>query len=111
VRNNVELGTIGSVKEISYPKRARGWVGDAVRSGNRSQQRTRRLMRHSEVGRYSTQSLTLRPNRDLNPMLLPDVRSFDHGGVPPHPRSSPQVQESLRIQERDEGQRDDVYLA
>ena len=73
--------------------------------------RPHRFMGDAEVARHRPQPVALDPHGDLRPSLPWDARSFRRWGIPANPRSSSCVEQSLRIEERDERQGDHVYLA
>jgi hypothetical protein len=55
--------------------------------------------------------LTLDPGGDLQPALGRYEGSFRHRRIPANPRSPSRVEQAIWIEERNQRQRDHVYLA
>jgi hypothetical protein len=70
-----------------------------------------RLVGDTEIACYAAQSLTLGPSGHFRSALQRDERSFRRRCIPANPRSPPCVEESLGIQEGNQRQLDNVYLA
>jgi hypothetical protein len=56
-----------------------------------------RLMGHPEVARHRPKPLAMNSGGHLGPALSGDARPFGHRGIPPKPRSSSGVEESVAI--------------
>ncbi len=68
-------------------------------------------MGDTEIACCAPQSFTLGPSSDLRPALPRDAWSFGHRRIPSDSGSLRRAQEALRVQERDQGQVNHVYLA
>jgi hypothetical protein len=68
-------------------------------------------VRYAEVTRYRSKSFSLGPVGDFGPVLKRDAWTFDCGSISPNSRAPSRVEESFRKEDRDEGPRDNVYLA
>jgi hypothetical protein len=73
--------------------------------------RSHGLVGDTEVACHAPQSRKLSPGSNLRPPLPWNAWTFGRNGIPPNPRSSPYAQESARIQERDQGESENIYLA
>ena len=69
------------------------------------------LVGDTEVACHAPQSRKLSPGSNLKPPLPWNAWTFGRDGIPPNPRSSPYAQESVRIQQGDQGQVHHIYLA
>ena len=83
----------------------------AVRSNNRLQHGSHRLVGDTEVARHGPQPLPRRPRGDLGPALPWDARSLGTRGVAPDSSALTGAEQPVGVQERDEGRGNDVYLA
>jgi hypothetical protein len=73
--------------------------------------RSHRLVRHVEIASDGSQTIALDLSGNVTPLLPRDARPLGYGRIPANPRSPSRVEQSFRIQERDKGQLDHVYLA
>jgi hypothetical protein len=73
--------------------------------------RPHRLVRDAQVASDGPQPCALDPGGDLLPPLPSDERSFGRHCITANPRSTSCVEQSLGIQEGDQGQSDNIYLA
>jgi hypothetical protein len=69
------------------------------------------LVRDIKVASHTSQSVALDLIGNLKPSLPRDTWSLGYCGIPPEPRSSSRLQDSLSVEKRDQRQCHHVYLA
>jgi hypothetical protein len=79
-------------------------------SDDRLHHRTHRLVRHPEVTRHRTESLSLRPSSNLRPSIACDAWTSGHRGVEPDTQTLSRPEQAIRIQEGNQRWSDNVYF-
>jgi hypothetical protein len=73
--------------------------------------RQHRLVRDAKITRDGSETIVLRPSRNVRPMLAWDARCFNDCRVASDSGASPGAQQSLRVQEGDQWLSENIDLA